>query len=258
MKRLTTVCLALLMVLTLLSATACSKTLTAFERYTKAMEKLAQMDAVDAVMTMNIKMEMTGMTMELPMNYEIKAKGLKGDSPEMRVLMDMTVMGQSVKTDVYMKDGWHYYSMEDVKYKIRADKDDSMDLDSVLKKEATLTEELLKDVAVTEEDGLSVIRVTLSGEQILSMYKSLTESATEGLTVVAENISDATVSMALDKDGNLVSETVCFKMTISEPTVGEMKMDMEAVVTYRNIGKDVTVEAPEGYESYEEDTGLIQ
>ena len=73
----------------------------------------------------------------------------------------------------------------------------------------------------------------------------------EGMAVSAENIRDAKVTVSL-KDGYVLSEGVTFAMTLTEESVGEVTIEVVMNATYQNLGKAVTVQAPNGYEEYEE------
>ncbi len=252
MKRISAMLLSFVMILAVVTGmTACQDEKTVYQLYTEAQEKNANLDSIDATIEMQMKMDMSGTSMEIPMKYWVRASGLTGDKPVMRIDMDIEMMGADMKYDIYSADGWNYYTTEEGNYKIKSLEDETIDTATLLNNAATLTEEQLKDIVMTEKDGVSTFELTLSGEQLLASYKDLAEGMAEGMAVSAENIRDAKVTVSL-KDGYVLSEGVTFAMTLTEESVGEVTIEVVMNATYQNLGTAVTVQAPNGYEEYEE------
>ena len=85
MKKLASLLLALLLVVSLPLFTSCNK--SAYRTYVDAYEKTNALDSLDARMDIKTKMEMSGDSFEVPISYDIKATGIRTESPEFTAVM---------------------------------------------------------------------------------------------------------------------------------------------------------------------------
>ena len=85
----------------------------------------------------------------------------------------------------------------------------------------------------------------MSGKQLLALYSDLTASM--GTEIKPADISDASVTATVNKDGYLAKTVVTYGMTIQG-----VKADTVLTVEYFNIGQSFTVEPIEGYKSFPE------
>ncbi len=249
MKRFLTLCLALVMILATLGMTACTKEKTLYERFTEAMKSLDKMDSVDASLAMTMKMDMGGMTMEIPVTGTIKGTGLTGDNPITRTVITMEMGDTTMTEDIYSADGWDYHTSAEGNYKMRSEEEEDSSLADELP-----SEEIIGKATVTEKDGITTVALTLTGEEFIQYFKGLAEGISDS-ELSADSLTDAKFSISFNKKNQLTALSLSFKMTVSEEGI-EMTTEMAMDLTI-NKTSGVTVEAPEGYENYEEGNGLV-
>ena len=230
---------------------------TAYELYSAAYGKTSALTSAAIGLNMNVKMSMEGISMEIPMVYDVKISGLNSESAVYRVLATTSMFGEEVTTDVYAADGYSYYTDAEGNYKVVTGSDyDSCEILPVLDFfKVAFSEELLKDVAVTEsEDGSMSFELSLTGEQFVENYSAIVADMSEGESIEldASAYSDVKVSITVDAQGYVGSHSIGFTTVISDAEYGDTTYECVYAISYTDAGTEVTVEAPEGYESYEE------
>ncbi|MGN1081525.1 MAG: DUF6612 family protein [Acutalibacteraceae bacterium] len=265
-KKLLSVVLAALMVVVALSFAGCDME-TAYSLITDAIAKTENLDSVEAKLTMNINMSMTGMTLEVPVTMNVKASGLQGDSPVALTDMTTSMLGQDITMEIYQEGEYFYITSDGETYKMKtdeetADMDALADMDSIMQ---GLSEDILKDVEIVKnENNTKTISVTLSDETFTEIYKDLigavNESVANGSEISNLNITNAKVEITVNADGYVAEYRIAFDMSMTVG-IGEEAVDVTAkadtALEYNEPGKDVTVTAPEGYQSFEEFTNPL-
>ena len=251
MKRYLTLLLAFVMVLAAFGMTACEteKEKPLYERYTEAMQNLEEMDQVDASLDLTMKMDVMGQSIEMPATVTIKGTGLTGDNPITRMVMTMTAMGETTTEDVYSVGGWDYYTSADGNYKMPSDEEDDENITEL--GEELLSEELIAKATVTEKDGITTVALALTADEFMKSFLSFAESFADG-ELAADGLSGTKVSLSFNKKNQLTALSLSFKMETSEDGV-TMGLGMDLTMTIHKAS-GVTVEAPAGYENYEEIT----
>lgn len=258
--------LALFLVLVMLfTLVACGKDdvneTTAFALIDAATKKTQALDSAEMDMTMNMSMDMMGVSMDIPITYNIKGVGLQSSSPNLEMVMSMTMFGMAVEMDIYVENGYYYmsYMGETMKYKA----EDAADYDAMAQVNAMygdLTADLLKDTAITKNaDGSKTVKLTLDSETFKKVFKDLVDrtgnSAAEGATIKSITISNANVEITVNKDGYIDTYKVDFDMSMTMDVLGESystSVGVDATVQYKNPGTNVTVTPPDGYQNYPE------
>jgi len=207
-------------------------------QYRAALAKTQGLDSVEAEVVLLTSMTIEGETMEMPIGYVIKAVGLTGESPVLRAAMSFSMMGETYTGDLYTKDGWNYYTLEEGNYKIPVETD-SENLEELLTLSG-LTDDMLAGATVTTEDSLTVLEIALTTEQLDEFY------GLEEEMIDPAEIDQATVRVVIDGNGYVTEQKLAFAQEADGVT-----STFSYTVTLRNPGTAVTVEAPEGYESYE-------
>ncbi len=231
---------------------------TAFNMVNDAIAKTDKLDSADAVIEMNIKMSTTGITMEMPVKMEMKASGLTGDSPIVRTITTMSIMGQETTMDMYQEGKTAYVTTGGMSFKssideLGEDSDATAQMNQILK---SFPEEVLKDVEIiTDEDGAKSVEILLTKEVFGELFDELANSVGEGANLgedLTYDFSDMKVKIKV-KDGYVVEYSVDFNMNTSMEVgevIQEINTEASVVIKYNNPGQDVTVEAPAGYKEF--------
>ncbi|MBQ8254915.1 MAG: hypothetical protein IJY94_05365 [Clostridia bacterium] len=257
MKKLLSIVLILVLSLSCFSLASCDKEeftkeqLEAYENYTNALKKTNELDDLDGKLDMIISMNVQGTQQTVSYNFNMKASGATDPKAvKMRLGGKMNLSGQNTVMDCYMENSWAYYDMnvsgQKVKFKTNLADGGNSYSELFNAGNVDLPKSLFKKVAVTEQsDGSKLLELTLSGKQLLSLYTDL--AANLGTDFSASDISDASVNATVNKDGYLSKTTVSYTMMIQG-----ISAKLTLTVEYFNLGKSVTVEPIEGYQSFPE------
>lgn len=258
MKRIVSLILTLCMILGCGVLSACSNQ-SAYDVVNSAMEKTSALDSMDAAVKMTMNITIGDESINMPMNYKIKATGLQGENPKLRMEMTTTasIAGttNSITMDIYTTDGWIYMSTNGSGYKMKQEAMDGqmgadMSTDLIVQ---PLPETLLKDCKLTKNnDGSESVRITVDGKEFMDLFKDMIDSMNSniGTEVVNLTISDATVTITV-RDGYISVYEMDYSMNM-EVSGTAAQAAVTASVQYNNPGKAVTVTPPDGYESFPE------
>ena len=83
--------------------------------------KISDLDSYHAVMTQNINVSMQGISMEMPINVDIKVTGAKTDDVRMYAIQDMEMMGETLITELYIEGDYIYLDSDGYQAKISKD-----------------------------------------------------------------------------------------------------------------------------------------
>ncbi len=264
MKKLLSLTLAVLMLMTLMS---CTQKKTTYEILTEAAEKTVKLDNYDADVELNLSFAMEGMTLSIPASMEIKASDVFSGSPKAYMNADISYMGMlTIDLALYYEKEYIYLSMmgETAKYNIKefidkiTDEDISAESESYAEEYQTMLKNALAEVeAVENEDGSKTISYILSGE-LLKEIATATE-ASEELQSSEFEISDFEITQTVDKDGYITVSDIKFTISVTGDVSGlgatdSMQVDLvfDLTTTINNPGEPVEVTPMEGYESFEE------
>lgn len=247
MKKTVSFLLAFSLILMCGALAACQQQ-SAYSVVKGAFDKMQTMDAISAEMEMDYKIAMDGLSISVPMTFEIKA--LNGETPEMYMQMEASFMGESLEMEYYQKGEWAYTVSNGVGTKTKVDdtENDSEDNDFF----SMPSEELLEDVKlVKNDDGTQQISFDLPGEEIPSFVMSFFEGmGLSGVTVEDPEDMKAEATITI-KDGYLYK----YEMEIeTEMKAADQTADAEISWTFKldKPGTKVTITPPEGYLSFPE------
>ena len=254
MKKIVALTLSVLMCCAVLIACGKEeKVAKSYQDFEAAMGKTQELDSLSAKLDMDIKIFAEGMSMDVPMDMNIKIKDAKSEDPVVYVDLKMSMMGIEMAMEMYQEDGWGYYVSDGEKYKINLEEQESAEytqnLEDLMQK---LPEDIMKKADIESgKDGSATLTVELGEADFNNLFGDYMEGlgyGTEGAT-----IKGASVSMTA-KDGYLT----VYKMNM------EMEMNVEGAVTqasaeitatYDNPGKSVEITPPDGYKDFPEFSG---
>lgn len=254
-KKIVSLLLTLCMLVTLGALASCGEK-SAAEIVNAALEKTNALDSYAADMALDISMSVSGVTMDIPMNIEMKAAGIKSGAPVISAAMTMEMLGISVAMDIYSDGEWMYIDALGEKYKMSmADASGEYDyteyMDSML---VALPEDMLADKElIKNEDGSQSITIEIPSETFTELYGDLVtqmNSTSTGAALEDISITDAVVTITV-ADEYVKSYDISFGMTMNVSGT-ETTAEAKAVLTIKDPGTDVTVTAPEGLEDYAE------
>lgn len=262
------VVLAALMLLSAFSLFSCvEKAKTPYELMVEAQEKAAALGSMHVEMVSTAKVEVTGMTLETEMEYDIKAADMTTENPLISMDMTMEMMGEKIAMTLYMDSKDAYLDMGELgqfKTSVSEMMEDYDAMGNIADTVKIIPEEMMEGVVATDnEDGTKTIAVTLSDEQFNSVFADMVDEMAasaagvddaEGLEI---KLSNCRVEMVIAPDGYFAEYNMAFDMDM---TIMGMKASAktENKIKYIEPGKTVTVTPPEGYESFPEmDASLL-
>lgn len=261
MKKRMAFALALLMAFSLVLFTSCENA-TAYSLVADAVAKNEALDSFDADVDIEMSVEVSGITVDVPMGYQIKASGLAGDNPVTSTTMSVTAMGMTMETNAYIEGEWCYVTMlgENMKMKVGESAeqyDGYSSIESVFK---PLSEELLADVEITENgDGTRSVSVAIPDEEFETLYQDfvndMSASAGQEGAVSDLSVTNGKVDITVDGNGYVSVYKVSFEMNLKVESSGvsmDAKAPVEMAITFHNPGTAVTVTPPEGYQDFTE------
>lgn len=277
MKKLLTLSLAILMLMTLMSCT--QKPKTAYEIITEAQEKTAKLDSFSTDIDLDMTLGFQGISFSAPTSISINATGIQSDSPKASIAAEMSYMGMGISFDFYYEGEYLYLSAmgTNVKFNTKAltetlpNEDMSAETEELQKEYDQLLIEALADAEVQEnEDGSKTISYKISSEKMTPFInKLLAEDANEGeenseAAAPEINLSDVEMTQTMDKNGYVSGLDFKFSVSVTEDLgeegaiIGMDKMEItfeiEGTGTINEPGEPVEVTPMEGYESFEEVT----
>ena len=112
-----------------------------------------------------------------------------------------------------------------------------------------LTEEEMKEIVITEEDGIRSFTVNLDKSDVAGLLGDMFEDAEMGAEATETNVK---MSISFDKKGNLNGFKFDIEMSITVPVVGEMAYEITMEMTFKDLGKAPTISAPADAADYVE------
>lgn len=248
-----------------------SKEQTAYELVKSASEKNLALDSSQLEISLNMKMSLMGMTIEMPTNYSIKTAKEDGHTIASAV-MEMNVMNESIKMDLFVDKDYVYLSenVENIKAKLPITSDLAAGYDvskmgeDIIKE---LPEDILKDVQIVKnDDGSKTVNVAIAEDRFNEIFKDYTDAALDSvLSELSDDsgmeikFSNAKADITVNKDGYVSDYNLSFDMNMKMNVEG-ITMDLSASVDstckYINPGNKITVERPADLDTYTEISGI--
>lgn len=263
MKKLLTLALALLMIVSCFAFASCTKEPTAYELVSSAVEKSAALQNIELEQTVNMKMDMMdmmGMSVEVPITMTMKGKDINSENAVYYSLVNTTMMGMSVDSTVYIEGTDVYTLTMGEGFKMHLDSlegeyDIAKDLTAVFSCPAESVFEGIE--IVKNEDGTRSVSLVMTQDDYINSYRPYYDSLVGELGVGTDGvkISDIKVTVTVNKDGYVCG----YKMScVIDAKMNEMGMELDVKanvdtnITFVNIGGNVTITPPEGYKDFTE------
>lgn len=288
MKRWLAVLLALVMVLSLFTLTACGEkdtdkqgegqeqtdgngdagdagnagdekepVKTTYETVEEAAKKTGELKAVDATIKGELKAAANGE--EMGYTAELAIKGAtKEDKPVVGGTLKLAMMGEEVAMEAYYEDGYAYLVMDGQGVKVALPLDELTGATDSLEKPEGLPEfdlkALLNKSTITKgADGKSIVKIALELKDVQATVDALIaeiEKMTESELGAKLTAKQFDVELAL-VDGYLAGVTLKAQVEADvEGEVGTITLNLD--IALNNLGQDVTITPPAGYETFEE------
>ncbi len=229
---------------------------SAFELYTQAEEKMAELTDVEYNMDIAMKMAAQGENMDMNMGGTLKQVkvGENDFNLQFNMNMDMSAMGAgTMDMNMYYTNGYLYYDMGQMgQMKVAMDMataEEQMNVNGM----AELDESWVKESSV---DGQNV-HMVLDGTKMTGLVDDYAGSMAASLQGGEIAMGDVTVDLVLDAEGLPTSYKMVMPMTVTTQGV-EVTMDMD--MTLDVIATEgVTIDFPEGMDSWMEvDASALQ
>lgn len=224
-----------------------------YDDYEAAFDKTNALTSFDYTMHMDMSLVMTGLTMELTFDGDIKAV-INGEKEQGSSVVTVGMLGTNSETKTYYEDGFAYMETMGMKYKMPSTFADAIGYNSSL-----LGRDAIKSSKVEVVDGITQYALVVDGEDFLNsdssnMLSEMIDSAAMGATIDEVIIDDVEYIVVLN-DGYLSSETTSGKITMNGIAAdGETPMNMEIEFTVSNVlnnpGEEVTIETPADLDEY--------
>jgi len=275
MKKILSLTLIFMMLITLMSCTPKKK--TAYEIITDAQAKTNELDSLDMSVDMQLRLGTSGLTFSIPAIVEMKIAGVTTDSPKASIHADMSFLGVEIGMDLYYEDEYLYLSAlestgkistKDLTDKLNTE-DSSSEAESFQDEYNKILEAALAEVEVIENtDGSKTVSYVISGESMNTLINKLMESSksdeesSESVQASEIECSDIEVTQTISKDGYITVSDIKCDISVTQD-LGEagaaLGMEtststykIEATATLNNPGAQVEVTPIEGYETFED------
>lgn len=258
MKKFSAIALSLILIVSCFAFASCGKEPTAYELISSAVEKSSALSDIEMEQSVNMKMDMMGMSMDVPITMTLKGKSINTDNALYYTSATTSMMGMTVDSVVYIEGKDVYTLTMGEGFKLHLD---SLDGEYDIAKDLTSvffcpSESVFEGVEVVKnEDGTRSVSFDITQEEYVNAYRAYYDSLMSdvGAGSDAAKLSDIKVTVTVNKDGYICA----YKMSCNvQAKVTEMGMDIDVSATvstdikFVNIGGDVTITPPEGYQSF--------
>ena len=258
MKKILSLALTLMLIFSCFAFTSCGKEPTAYELILSAVEKSSALSDIEMEQSLNIKMDMMGMSMDVPITMTLKGKSIDSENALYYSSATTSMMGMTVDSVVYIEGKDVYTVTMGEGFKLSLDSlegeyDIAKDLTSVF---FCPSESVFEGVEVVKnEDGTRSVSFDMTQEEYVNAYRAYYDSMISDVGAGPDDakLSDIKVTITVNKEGYISA----FKMSCNvQATVTELGMDTDvnaAISTdirFVNIGGKVTITPPEGYQSF--------
>ena len=250
MKKIISVALAILLLMSSLLMTSCGGVKSDIS---KADKKMQEVDNCKASSTVEIKMKSQGVTITTSMIYDMTYVDLLSETPKLYADVTIKAFNEEVKGVIYREDGWDYTVAEGEKFKSPVDENNDATI-------FELPDEVLKYAETSVKDGIKTISVDIDPDDFEELFPKFCETAYalyfEKDDIDSMVIKDGFVTVSIDKDGYLRDDNmgmIC-ELTVEGETI---EVTVTAAVRYSEYNGNHTVTPPQGYKSFPEaDEGI--
>lgn len=259
-KRIISLLMIACLVISLSAFTACSE--NPVKVIGSAIEKTGELNSYQAKMEMEtvttVAVAGESQTVTVPMVVDMKVADAKSDSPRVSADYSITSEGITTEMEIYTEGEWVYMVMDGEGYKMSLEDagDEYNYSESVDKMLKELPEDLLKEVELIKSENGKTATISIPDEMFAEIYSDLVSNAVSSLGEADANveIKNAVVTVTVD-NGYISYYEIAFDMEMSMTIayVGTVNSTSKVTskITYENPGENVTVTAPNGYESFE-------
>ena len=267
MKKLTAIFLSLVMVLSMSLGVAAAEDPQAV--YQAAEEKTNALTSMDVggtgTITVAVEDRSTGgmtqtASMDMGFNLDMQVNAEDPQNPQMKMLMDMSMLGETINMEMYFRDQYLYMNTAGEKMKMpfniaelsaeieQASAAQLGDLTGLLGQDFS---SFYTDFAMTENaDGTKTITFGIDSAKMNDLYSQLVTAM--GLALpqdVSVAYRDINCSCVVDTNGYLSRMTMVMGADMSD-SVTSIKLDMDISMEYRNPGQPVSVVFPDDLDTY--------
>lgn len=261
MKKILAVLLSLVMVMGL---AACgqesgSEQLTPYEVVKVANERLEQAGGVAYDLDMSMKMtdpENANDTIEMAISGDVLMQKIAENDYNLAYHMttDMSSLAPEMgelSMDMYYTDGYMYYDMLGIKYKVAMDMKEALDTINSSNFDQ-IEEDVVKEQSIQADGTGQIAKLVLDGNKMTDFVKSMSEEFAAMGEEDSMSIGDISYMVYLDDDGNITNIEMEMSFAMAVDGVGsDMKIDMSMDMNVRQTD-GVEVELPEDLAEYEE------
>lgn len=245
--------------------------MTAYSLTSRAVEKTRKLESFDANLDVNIKTNIAGADVVVPIKTKVRAAGLKSSNPTYYLGTDAAALGQIIKNEAYYEGDWCYTLNSGIgtKKQVEGGGTVSEAVKTINSIQQVLPAMLLVDVTITEgDDGVRTVSVPIPDDKFEELFNDLVSEMTvqtvnNSLDGAAEITSyrgyNAKVRVAVSRDGYVKSYAINFDLDVTAnvtvlffKTSTTMTANIDAELTYNEPGKEVTITFPDGYRDFPE------
>ncbi|MBR7132313.1 MAG: hypothetical protein IKD04_02150 [Clostridia bacterium] len=269
MKKITALALALLIILSALTLTACggnksggeasnntNKEASVYETVAKAIENTLNAKSYDADIDTLLKTDLMGSKSENSADVNIKAAALDTDKPKALAIGKRIMEGYTSDLNEYFDGEWRYFgNAEQGTYKTQCTfAEYAKEVGNPQSIVTALPEALFGNAqSKKNDDGSLTVTLTADEATVESLYKDV-------VTAIVYNVCGEDLTQVTTKNGTIVVTVADgyvkeYKVSfVSEITAGSDKVTYDSAnsVTFISCGKDITVTAPANLDNYYE------
>ena len=242
-----------------------------------AFDATDKVDCIEYTMDLTITYDMgEGQSMSMPMTVLTKITDIKSESP--KIYMEVAMVeedGDSETGTLYLEGDWMYFAGDDMdSYKLPVEYSAEVGLDSYMADFDTLFADFPSDLfdgvtATSNDDGSKTVALSLTAEQMQTVFAELAAALTEGEFGEMEegvSLSFEPASIEISVKNGLVSNykfDLALSVTMDldgDPATTEDAMTVGMSFAYDiDITKTsgVTITPPEGYLDFEDASQML-
>lgn len=249
----------LILIMTLMSLTACKKKLSpkeVLEKNLKQSEKITSYRAVGDS-SYELKTKDSSSTMTFTMTYNLQNKDMLKDSMQMIGNMKLSMLGQHVDMDMYYKDAYCYVNTMDQKQKMKMDITQIRNQMKNMGIQTGVPAKYYENLKLKEDGDYQILSYNLNADglnEYTADFKkeldSVFGSGSSSSGSSAGKITKFSGTRTIDKDYNPVKETI--KMTLQATETESIHVSLTQ--TFKDVGKDFKLKFPADLDSYPETT----
>ncbi len=250
MKKITSILLAALMIVSVMALASCKKPETPESLVNGAIEKTNAYDAYEIDMLMEMSMNVMGMEMTIPLDMHVMTSGEKEDNPITSMNMTIELLGMSSTVDMYSEGDWAYITADDESFKMNLeDAKEQVGSTDTSYLESIIPADIFEGTEIIEnEDGTKSVELVIPDDRFTEIFPTMLDSMTSTMgtgTAADIKISNAKITITV-ADGLIKGFDMTFDM---EMTIEGIAVTASAKVEsdYLAFGEDVVITPPEGY-----------